>query len=43
VPDPASGRVLYALNVSRPPDLLTFVDAQGQPVESVPLDIQPDL
>jgi hypothetical protein len=41
--DPATGQTLYAVNVGRIPNALTFLDDQEQIVESVPLDIDPDI
>ena len=42
-PDPVTGQTLYAVDVGWAPDLITFLDDQEQPVESLPLDIAPDI
>lgn len=42
-PDTSGGPTLYAVSLSLVPDTITFLDAAGRPVETVPLDIEPEL
>jgi hypothetical protein len=42
-PDMSGGPTLYAVSIGLVPDTVTFLDATGQPVETVPLDIDPEL